>query len=100
MTDIIEKLKYPEHYYIDDDFFDDRDTEIRVRTKKIVKTRKEHHCALGRLLTGKEYHKIATGSLAVYEKAIVDGEWGSWYACIDCYNECLDEIYNQEDCNG
>lgn len=64
-----------------DPFADDRDVDIRCRKIKLVITRKEQTCLSP--WTGKP-HRIPPGTRARYETAIVDGEWGRYYACTDC----------------
>ena len=68
----------------------DRDSDVRQYTWKILKTRKPHDCMLAQLV-GKETHEINLGTFAMREHAIVDGEWGSAYSCIDCMDKWLSE---------
>jgi len=86
-------MKYKKEIYESwNPFIDsDRDTEVKMYNWKMVKTRKIHDCYLSQLV-GKEYHEIPIGSLAMREHAIVDGEWGSSYSCLDCMDEYLAEL--------
>ena len=70
-------------YIIYDPFFGDRDVEIKCQKVNIVTTRKQHECIFERT------HIIETGTRARYETALVDGEWGSYYMCLDCMDEFM-----------
>jgi hypothetical protein len=64
-----------------DPFLDcDRDVKIEGRTVKVVKTRKDHLCMTPTLRP----HNIPSGSNARVESAIVDGEFGRFYTCLEC----------------
>lgn len=80
----------PDSAYLKTEFFEDRDTEIRQRERRIVTTRKPHRCAYADVI-GKP-HDIQPGCRALYERAIVEGQWGAWYACLPCLDEWLNEI--------
>jgi hypothetical protein len=79
--------------YADSDFITfnpfegERDVRIRARTVKIVTTRKPQKCYRpeGTL------HDIPAGTRARHERAIVDGEWGSYYTCCDCMTRWMRE---------
>ncbi len=81
-------MKYTLNIYLNyNPFIDsDRDTDIRQYEWKQVKTRTVHDCVLAQLV-GKEYHEIPKGELAMREHAIVEGEWGSTYSCMDCMDK-------------
>lgn len=85
-------MKYTKETYLKYDPFSDcdRDTDIRFHTEKIVKVRKEQDCMLSDLL-GLPIHKIEIGQLARYDHALVDGEWGSYYSCLDCMDKWFEE---------
>lgn len=74
-----------------DPFSDERDTDIKFRQVKIITTRKEHSCFFGDEHFGRPKHIIKIGEKARYEHALVDGEWGSWYACIPCVSALIEE---------
>ena len=84
----MEGLKeYTDQEYIDFDPFDgDRDVDIRCKTIKIVKVRKQQTCFFT------EEHNIEPGERARYETAIVDGQWGSYYICLGCLKKWMNEI--------
>jgi len=85
-------MKYTERDYLGYDPFDgDRDVDVRCRSLKIVKVRKPHDCQLVDLI-GVEPHKIKPGELAICDRALVEGEWGSCYACIGCMDKWLDDF--------
>lgn len=65
------------------DFFaDDKDCSgIRNHTAKIVTTRAEHVC----LFRPDLQHTIPKGARARVDRAIVDGEWKSFYSCVNCH---------------
>lgn len=70
-----------------DPFDGDRDVDIRARTVKIVTTRKPAQC-LG--WDGRDTaHAMPAGTRARVERAIVDGEWGSYYICCVCTDRWL-----------
>lgn len=56
-----------------------------AHSAKMVTTRTAHECLVG------DPHPISVGSRARREKAIVDGEWCSWYACLPCIERELAE---------
>ena len=84
-------IKTDDSIYSDDDYLNfnpfegDFEEGIRCRTIKMVKTRKDHQCALND-------HIIPKGSIVRFEKAIVDGKWGSYYVCKPCMNNWFREI--------
>lgn len=83
---------YTDADFIHRDPFDgaDRDVKIRARKVSIVTTRSPHECysAGG---DGKP-HDIPAGTRARYERALVDGEWGQWWCCLDCMTRWLKEL--------
>jgi len=77
---------YSDHDYLNFNPFDaDFEEGIRCRTIKMVKTRKDHQCALND-------HIIPKGSTVRFEKAIVEGKWGSYYVCKPCMINWFREI--------
>lgn len=60
------------------------DGDIRALSVKMVVTRKPHNC-----VANINTHEIPRGSLVRREKAVHDGEWRSWYACLDCIDTKL-----------
>lgn len=78
-------MKFSDAEYIECDPFDgDRDVALRCRTIKMVTTRKPQQCHdpnKGRL------HTIPAGTRARYETALVDGEWGKFYVCVECMDK-------------
>ena len=71
----------------------ERDVDIRCRKVSLVTVRKRQPC-FGLSQAGK--HSIEPGDTARFEKAIVDGEWGSYYVCITCMNKWLIEECHME----
>lgn len=70
-----------------DPFEGDRDVDIRCRTVKLVTVRKQQKChGLDAKFHG---HEIKVGQRARHEQAIVDGEWGRYYVCLDCMDKWL-----------
>lgn len=85
MSDLTEK------YIAFDPFLDcDRDVKIEGRKVRVVKTRKVQRCLTPSLTT----HDIPVGTLARFESAIVDGEFGSFYTCLDCLDRIMKERGN------
>ena len=76
-----------EDYLRYDPFDGDRDVEIRCRTVKLVTLRKPQKCQ--GIDADSHGHPILAGQRARYEKAIVDGEWGSYYVCLGCMRNWL-----------
>lgn len=74
--------------YLRHDLFsgDKGDSGVRNESAEIVRTRKTHEC-----LATDECHEIPTGSLAVRHKAVFDGRWATWYACLPCIDREIDE---------
>lgn len=63
------------------------DCQIHCQTVKIVKTRKEHQC-LG--VGGPEsMHVMPPGTRARFDKALVEGQWGSYYVCAECIEKYM-----------
>lgn len=85
-------MKYSEKEYIGTDVFDgaDRDVEVKCRSVKIVTARRAHPCAFS-LIPGRRRHDVVPGVKARYEHALVDGVWGSYYICLRCLDEHLEE---------
>ena len=84
-------IKYTEEDYINCEMFTDRDTDIRCRTVKIVKTRKDHPCH-GCLGDGIEL-LIKKGETARFESALIDCEfWGAYYCCMPSLDRWLNII--------
>lgn len=73
--------------YVDfDPFLDcDRDVKIEGRKVRVVKTRKVHRCLTPSFTT----HDIPAGTLARFESAIVDGEPGAYYTCLNCCDRLI-----------
>ena len=59
--------------------------EVRLNEVKLVKTRKEHICMF------LDIHTMPAGTVARHEKGLVDGEWKSYYCCLDCMDKWMDE---------
>ena len=73
--------------YINYDMFagDKEGPVTRLRKVRLVTTRKEHKCVF------LDMHLMPVGTHARYEKAIEDGEWKSYYCCIQCMDQWMDE---------
>lgn len=83
-------LAFPERDYVAFDPFDgESDPDIRCRTVKLARARKEHPC---RGLERGASHRIWPGELHRYERAIVDGEWSDCRVCLACMDKWLTEI--------
>lgn len=79
-------MKYSEQEYINLNLFEGDESEIKLKTVKLVKVRKPQSCFLSRHM-----HTIEVGQLARFEKALVDSDyWGSYYCCISCCDKELD----------
>lgn len=84
--------KYSDKQYLDMEYFGG--DEVTNQEYKIVTTRKEHEC----VTIHKDPHPIPVGSRALREKAIhVDDGRDSCYLCLDCCNDYLEEIYDEDD---
>jgi hypothetical protein len=82
-------MKFESEVYLKNNpYRGDSDVEIKCQTVKIVTARKDHFCAMSRIMNGGT-HDVKTGQKAFFEKAIVDGEWRSSYTCIDCMDHFL-----------
>ena len=85
-------MKYSMEVYENwDPFEGDRDVDIRLETRKIVKVRKTHICNFET-----KPHKIKPRSMAMVDRAIVDGKWCSQYFCIDHVDKWLEEFVEVE----
>lgn len=74
-----------------DPFEGDRDTVIKCQTVKIVAPRQEQECWMG-LGRDSTPHKIKIGENCRFEKALVDGEWCSYYVCLKCIEKWLKQV--------
>lgn len=84
-------MKYHfEDYIRFDPFEGDRDTDVKMRTVKLIKARAEHPCWMG-LSPDSSPHVIKQGEMARFEKARVEGDWCQYYVCIQCMDNWLDE---------
>lgn len=85
-------MKFNNNVYLKNDPFSgcDRDVDLRCHKYKIVKVRKEHPCMLADLI-GNKSHEISIGEKARYDSALIDGEWGGYYTCLDCMDKWLIE---------
>lgn len=63
--------------------YSDGDADVRQYSRRVVRTRSVHSCP-GFFLEA--LHNIPAGTLAVVERAIVDGKWCSCWTCADCIN--------------
>ena len=81
----LEKLT-DEDYLDFDPFEGDRDVDVRNKVVRIVTTRMPHQCMDPN--TGK-LHEIPPKTRARHEKAIVDGDWCSYYTCLSCITKWL-----------
>lgn len=61
--------------------YDDGEADVRCRTVRVVKTRKEQRCMCP---SRRGCHQIPAGSRAVVDRALVDGKWGACYTCLPC----------------
>jgi hypothetical protein len=87
-------MKYKKEVYLKWNPFSDvdRDVDIKVYSWKMVKTRKLHNCCLAELIGNNAYHEIPIGELVMKEHAVVEGEWGSTYSCLNCMDKWLEEL--------
>jgi hypothetical protein len=67
----------------------DRDVDIRCRSVKIVTTKAPRLCYGADGVASQ--HDMPTGTRARVERALVDGEWGSYYICLACMETWLRE---------
>ncbi len=75
-----------EEYLSFDPFGDERDVDIRCKTRRIVKARKKHLCmSPDKCASG----TIEPGELYVKESAIVDDIWGNFGVCIPCMDRMI-----------
>lgn len=88
-------MKYKPEDYLNEPWFQGDESDVRCQTIKFVKVRKEHQCWLS-LGMNQEPHNVKKGNYAYYEKALVDGEFGSYYMCTDCMDKWLDEFYGEQ----
>ena len=87
-----ETRKYTDEQYLNFEYFEGDDEHTNL-AQVIVTTRKEHQCST----IFKEPHIIPPGTRAILETAIhVDDGRVSNYLCLDCADEYLDEIYDED----
>ena len=78
-----------ETYLLYNPFDGDMDVDIRNQKTRIVKVRQIHECAAYDLFGMPLHHSINPGDLAFYEHALVDGEWGQSWCCLECMDRFL-----------
>lgn len=85
--------KYPDQFYIQYDPFEgDRDVDVKMRTVRIVKARKEHKCWMG-MCSPEKPHTINVGDRCRYERALIDSEkWCGYYICLPCIDAWLKDV--------
>jgi len=72
-----------------DPFEGDRDTDVRLRSVKLSRLRKDATC-MGNGIS--KLHQVQRGSRVRIEKAMFEGEWCRYAVCIPCISEWLQEI--------
>lgn len=85
-------MKYKQRTYESWNPFSGDDTEVKVYSWKMVKTRKPHGCCLADMVGNESYHEIPSGSLVMKEHAIIEGEWASTYSCMECMDKWMEEL--------
>lgn len=85
--------------YISCDPFDgERDCDIKLRTVKIVRVRKQRPCFGGAEPHYGDQHVIQPGERARFETALIDGDyWGRYYHCLKCLDKWLGELGGDEE---
>ncbi|MCP4569395.1 MAG: hypothetical protein GY841_17610 [FCB group bacterium] len=88
-------MRYSAAEYTGLDLFEgDMDNGEEYATIKLVKTRKEHRCHLSFYENdSNKEHNVKKGEYARFEKALYEGEWVSYYCCVECMDKWLDETY-------
>ena len=87
--------KNTDEEYLDHYWFEGDESEVRMRTVKMVRVRKSHRCALSPLVhEDSREHQIEPGERAWVESGIIDGDWQRSYACIPCMDK---EIQAEKD---
>ena len=89
-------MKYSQDTYLKYNPYQD-ECEVLYHNIKLVKTRKEHDCMLAFNLMhdpmkNVKPHKIPSGNIARLDSAMVEGEWGKSYACINCMDKYLEDV--------
>ena len=83
-------MKYTDEQYLGFDISEGDRIDIRCRTRKLVKVRADHECCMS---GPGENHVIPKGVVALYDKAIVEGEWQTAYICIPCIDKWYDDLH-------
>lgn len=77
-------MKYDKEMYLHSGIYGYEEEGMSCRREKIVKCRKAHMCSS----CNKEINK---GEQVVNESGFLDGEVVSYYACLNCIEEWLEE---------
>lgn len=85
---VIAVAEYDKYISFDPYLDCDRDVRIEGRSVRIVRTRKAHTCLTASL----KQHEIPVGSMARFESAIVDGQPGSYYTCLECLDYLIARV--------
>lgn len=84
-------MSHTDSEYINADPFFGDESELTLRTVKLVKARKEHACyGIG----GEQNHTIKPGERHRHERALVDGDFfGSYRICLPCMDRFIQGDY-------
>lgn len=82
-SQLVDRLVDPTYLQHDPFRCDSDETDIRCKTVKLVKTRKEQTCVPPPTI-GKNVHGVPKGTEARRESALVEGSWAACYTCLDC----------------
>lgn len=81
-----------------DPFEGERDVDIKLRTVKIVRVRKQRPCFGGADPRYGDQHVIQQGERARYESALIDSNhWGRYYHCLKCLDKWIAEINGEDE---
>ncbi|MBM66085.1 MAG: hypothetical protein CMH55_07620 [Myxococcales bacterium] len=81
--------RHSDEEYLREEWWEDRDVDLRQRTLRMVTTRKPHGCVGN---GHGEQHELPSGSRALYESCLYDGEWVQCWLCCRCMDAWLDFI--------
>lgn len=76
--------------YLTFDFWGPEDCDKECMTSKLVVTRKEHTCHGWSL--GSSLHLIPKGTKAYKESGKVEGQFGSCFVCLECFDKAIKEV--------
>lgn len=86
--------QYSDEKYLRFDFWGPEDSDKQCMSQKLVVTRKEHTCHGWSV--GSNGHVIPKGTKTYKESGKVEGQFGSCFVCLECFDKAIWEVESDE----